>query len=350
MSLNRSISSNSSMDSSIDSAMGFVSIKKLCLVEDLTNSAIKRGQEYITFPDPNYKPEFELLSQLSDILKTNPNVVYEKRDGWTLLHSAALHRPPEFCQLLIDANPNLVRTLNNDGELPVHVACLHVNVKTAKQLFELYPESINIPNRVGQSPLQAFCSYSYGPDQELFPGTLTFRMGGCPNIELAKLLLQLDQKGISKPSKDKCLPLHYASEIRSLAVTKLIFDEYPEAINIRNYEQYTPLDCARYKRGGHIADVIVAFLERQIRWESRAREDRTPDSKGNLPIHRVLKSEYTLVGTIKDSIEYVEAIRSLLEVNPVDILKCLLSKSNNTSNDDVEQSMLTHLSRLFMGP
>ena len=386
-------------------------------------------------------PEAELLSGLTDVLKTNPNVVYERSDsdGSTLLHSAAYFQSPEFCQLLINANPNLVRIRDDDGDLPVHKACIYPNVKTAIHLFNLYPESINnSTNSQGHCPLHAFC-YSYFNNDDIKA-----------IAELAQFLLQHDQGWVSKPSQDEigrfdgCLPLHKATVMQSLAATKLVFDAYPEAIHIRNDDGETPLD---YVRDCDKPDK-VAFLERQIRWERRARKDRTPDSKGNLPIHRVLKSEYTLVGTIKlmlaaypesvsmansqgciplhiacqagnldavkyimsidhdslktidarenlpihlaciwgrcnvipcileqstygvtmqnsdkltpiellllesecdrDSIEYVEAIRSLLEVNPVDILECLMSKSKNTS-DDVEQSMLT-LSRLATAP
>ena len=43
-------------------------------------------------------------------------------DGQTLLHiAAAFGRSPEFCQLLIDLNPSLMKARDNDGLLPLHL-------------------------------------------------------------------------------------------------------------------------------------------------------------------------------------------------------------------------------------
>eukprot|EP00956_Cyclotella_meneghiniana_P010328 scaffold14277_cov69-Cyclotella_meneghiniana.AAC.2 len=240
-------------------------------------------------------PEAELLSGFSNFLKEVPNVVYEKaKDNSTLLHSAAYFQSPELCQLLIEANPNLVRIVNNVGDLPFHVACRSVNVETAKYLFHLYPESINIPNGVGEFPLHAFCQLRGFFKNDDIQAT----------IELVQFLLRHDRGGVSKPSqydRGGWIPLHYACDYSPwwlrLVVTKRVFDAYPEAICIRNDDGETPLD---YARNHNIADV-VAFLERQIRWERRAREDRTPDSKGNLPIHRrqygVCGSNSVLIGS-----------------------------------------------------
>eukprot|EP00956_Cyclotella_meneghiniana_P037459 scaffold139217_cov25-Cyclotella_meneghiniana.AAC.1 len=80
--------------------------------------------------------ESELVSQLEAILKINPDVVHKRDEiGWTLLHHAAECRSPDFCKLLVDINPDLVKSVThrglNRGQLPFHHACSRGNVETA---------------------------------------------------------------------------------------------------------------------------------------------------------------------------------------------------------------------------
>ena len=85
--------------------------------------------------------ESELVSQLRVILKTNPDVVHERGEGeqgavgYTLLHHAALRRSPEFCQMLLSLDEDLVRTADTDGSLPFYLACEYSNTNTAKYLY-----------------------------------------------------------------------------------------------------------------------------------------------------------------------------------------------------------------------
>ena len=83
-------------------------------------------------------PESELISQLQAILQDNPDVVYEKNEsGRTLLHRAAMcGRSPEFCQVLVSLNEDIVKTADNYGSLPIHDACAYANTNTAKYLFK----------------------------------------------------------------------------------------------------------------------------------------------------------------------------------------------------------------------
>lgn len=106
--------------------------------------------------------ESELVSKLEAILKTNPIVVHEDDgyDGRTLLHHAAFDRSPEFCKLLVDMNPDLLKFFSNDERhLSFHLACVAGNVEAAKYLYHIYPESINIPNADGSYPLHRLMSF-----------------------------------------------------------------------------------------------------------------------------------------------------------------------------------------------
>eukprot|EP00956_Cyclotella_meneghiniana_P036561 scaffold127428_cov25-Cyclotella_meneghiniana.AAC.1 len=97
------------------------------------------------------RPESDLLSELETILNANPDIVHKRDErGHTLLHFAASHRSPVFCQLILKANPQLVNTPHIDnGRLPFHFSCYQANIKTAKYLYHMHPESINTPDNSG---------------------------------------------------------------------------------------------------------------------------------------------------------------------------------------------------------
>jgi ankyrin repeat protein len=80
---------------------------------------------------------------------------------------------------------------------------------------------------------------------------------------------------------------------------KLVHDPYPEAIHVLNGFGKTPLDIAelsnwaRRNPNTEVADFIHSQLECQ------APEIVQPDSKGQLPIHRVFRSSEVSLGAIK---------------------------------------------------
>jgi len=212
----------------------------------------------------------------------------EDHRGSTLLHKAVGRRSPEFCKLLIEMSPNLARAVDNSGGLPFHLACSGKNFETAKYLYDIYPNSINIPNDRGDYPLHTFMS--------------TIRNNETENaIKTVKFLLQYDVGAVSRSNTDGDLPLHIACRWFALDIVKLVFDAYPEAIHVsdngdRFYHPMTPLEIARIRNPRTDAS---RFFQLQIDLERQAREDRTPDNHGRLPIHRAVRNRDTAVGAIK---------------------------------------------------
>ena len=204
--------------------------------------------------------------------------------GRTLLHYAAQRgRSPEFCQQLIDANPDLVKTADNNGKLPFHLACSQKNIQTAKFLYQKYPESINIPANNGHYPLHTLLLVSHRDRLE-------------DTLEMLQFLLEHDQGALSSIIRDidgVTTALHIACQdpSESLEIVKLVFDAYPRAIYIEDDIGDSPIDVAPHE--------TIEFLEHQLDLESQARQDRTPDSNGELPIHRALYNRDTSVGGIK---------------------------------------------------
>eukprot|EP00956_Cyclotella_meneghiniana_P023869 scaffold47168_cov25-Cyclotella_meneghiniana.AAC.3 len=267
-------------------------------------------------PNDNKLTESKLLLQMSAILQSNPNVVQEKHDGEyrfgsTLLHYAACGRSPEFCQLLIDMNPDLVKTADHYGVLPFHVACYKSNVRTAKFLYEKYPESVNVPTDDGLYlyPLHMLLGDSWGRSED--------------TVELLKFLLKHDQGAVFVQIRDvtgQTTSLHLACKFQSFEAVKLVFDAYPEAIHIEDGNGNFPIDLAR--------DEMIEFLQSQIELESQAREDRTVDSNGELPIHRALRNRDASFGGIKIMIKANPASINIANTQGQTLLHIAIQSSN----------------------
>eukprot|EP00956_Cyclotella_meneghiniana_P022782 scaffold43448_cov51-Cyclotella_meneghiniana.AAC.4 len=238
----------------------------------------------------------------------HPEIVHrETINDHSLLHDAAECRSPEYCKLFLDIDPNLVKSVSSKGRLPFHHACSKGNVETAKYLYHIYPESINIQEegRMGRPrfyPLQSLIiGMVMGRNRFIRESRRNRRVVHSHprneerDVELARFLLRYDQGAVSSRSWDVVngglTTLHFACSLEIAALVKLVFDAYPEAIHIRDSRGETPLE----KAGTNMR----SFFEHQINLEQQAREDTTPDSNGQLPIHRAVQDGDTSVGAIK---------------------------------------------------
>eukprot|EP00956_Cyclotella_meneghiniana_P028571 scaffold66902_cov23-Cyclotella_meneghiniana.AAC.2 len=232
-------------------------------------------------------PDNEALRRAKALLRMHPNVVEETDDrGLTLLHYAAGSRGPKFCKLLIKMKPDLVRTADIDGELPVHTSCsLNFNGETTKYSLYSYPESINIADSEGRSPLHYF-----------FRNLTSARVGtniSEQDLDVLRLLFHNDRGAVSKPTNTSGdLPLHLACMEFSLILAKSVYNSYPEAILMQNNYRDFPLDIARRWNQPE----LVSCLEIQLGYVLQAREGRR---SGQLSIHRALQSANILTGTLK---------------------------------------------------
>ena len=227
--------------------------------------------------------ESELLEKLDAILQECPEVAHERDEyDYTLLHFAAMHRPLEFCNKLIELNFNAIKSQSDSGMLPFHFACRCNNVDNARYLFELYPESINVINSDHRYPIHLL--FHYGCD--------------CTDpdlLELAKFLLQHDEGAVKKRDIYGDLPLHRSIRTYGVDIVKLVYNSFPEAIYMKDNDGDTPLRLARDVSG----DELVSFFEFQLEFVRQATEVVVPDDTGRLPLHRAILRRDVPVGTIK---------------------------------------------------
>ena len=226
--------------------------------------------------------EYELVKKLTRIFELVPGALREPNEnGWTPLHVAIDDRRSfDFCKVLIDNNPDLVKTPRNGNFLPIHdaIGVDADNNELIKFLIEVYPESVNIPDVHGWYPVQR---YIFVKDCRL---------------DVLQLLLKCDQKVLYTPNHQSDLLLHYAVERQhdSGEIALEVFNAYPQAIYSENIIGFTPLDMARHRHAR-----ILDFLEHQSRLVTQARQTTAPDENGWLPIHRTLLSRNASLGAIK---------------------------------------------------
>ena len=241
----------------------------------------------------------EILRFLLDIDPTLPQV----RDTIKIpIHYAVMAKSTEFCKVLIDSFPESVEVeaLFN-ALLPIHEACRYGNrvdtVDTIQYLLEIYPESINVPDNEGLTPMH--------------------KAAWNGKAETIELLLKHDPDVASKMTDNvddnsyEQLPFHIAiraaehstaigiisndSKFKSIQV---LYDAYPEAINIHDEDWETPIDIARGTRNQE----VVNFLQTQLVYAQQAQDTTalsTPDEEGYLPLHRALLQGDASLGSIK---------------------------------------------------
>ena len=217
-------------------------------------------------------------------------------------------------KLMMKANPASISVVNSSGQTPLHIACQHLrllrgdcpdrSVEIAKFLLELHPANVNVPDMTGMFPIHALLRIDYYKYDDDFRWSVE---------KLTELLIENDKAALSKRDNDGNLPLHLACERPSFHVVKLLFDAYPQAIYVENERKETPLAVAKGVRFPddtgmilpgeeeleEMEEVLISFLESQLKLHRRAKKVTTPNEKGQLPIHQALQKDDTSLGAIK---------------------------------------------------
>jgi len=225
-----------------------------------------------------------------DILRFILNIdqtVTRERDveGYLPTHWAVVGMSTEFCKVLISAYPESLRA-SDSGSLPIHFACRNNHfvcqsnkIGTVQYMLQLDPNLTNVWNEYGYLPIHLAS------------------MNG--TVETIELLLKHDPDLAKEKiaNRDRKLPLHLACGCELEAV-QVLFDTYPEAINIRDGDGETSLNLARREERNRVAN----FLQTQLVYAQQAHDDTamtTPNEEGYLPLHRALLQGDASLGSIK---------------------------------------------------
>ena len=239
------------------------------------------------------------LKILKLLVKSCPDSVrHTTRRGNLPIFLAVGHlKSPKFCRILIDAYPGSERMAHNgDGAIPFHMACLYNNVAAAKFFHKVYPDSINVASTNGFYPIHW--------------AIVAMRSGNSAAIEMVQFLLDCDPNVALQENRSGKVPFamvcnydyenlqtltHNGSESissRALKVLRILYDAYPEAIEINDVTSNI----------GSFCQEIQTFVNEQLTYAQEAKDPllmSTLDENGRLPLHKVLQSNDPTLGSIK---------------------------------------------------
>ena len=248
---------------------------------------------------------------LQFMVDADPGLVREMGDDELLpIHHAIYGKSTSFCQVLIDIYPESLRVGTRSGMLPIHIACCENDradaVDTIQYMLELHLESVDV-----------ICGRGLAPIHLAAQGE---------RADIVELILKYDPDAASKASRHQNnpnLPLQWACAYNyadHVEVVEVLFDAYPQAIDIPNGERKTPLDLAWEAAGRFGGDPnkskLVNFLLTQQAYARQAQdiEAKTAIDKDDWLILCCALKDNASLGSIK---LFVMALRSVGHTDPL---------------------------------
>ena len=250
----------------------------------------------------------------------------------------------ELVKFLLDNDPGAVSTLDYEGQLPLHIATVCSNIDAiVKLVFDTYPEAIHTIDNRGHTPLyyaryfarrfnrteiaitfleqqmelEFHAHYDRTPDNN---GQLPIHRAlhnGDASVGGIKLMLAANQASIASADNQGHTPLHIACQAGNLDAAKYLMEIELNQDSLQATDTRGNLPLHLACRGGN-CEVVSCILEQSTYGVS------LQNSNKHTPIELLLfESECD-----RDSMDYVEAVRYLFQVNPVDTLKCLVKKAD----------------------
>ena len=279
------------------------------------------------------------------------------RRGGTPLHSACdfPNVTFEIIQLLISASPASVRTVTDDGSMPLHQLCMNsklddaTGLKILKLLIEKYPEAVRHANNRGRLPIHIAAFFTKSLEFcrvliEAYPGSERITDGNdalllhhaCSRGSLATVeyVYRLLEDAIVHVDDTGLYPIHYAiyNPTAGVEIVQFLLDCDPNLIQYKRKPLFHWACTAGYNyNDSHIeagiqiikilfdahpfaiehnriaADIqqchqqVQAFVNGELVNARQANDHHlmiTTDENGQLPLHRALQNNVRL-GSIK---------------------------------------------------
>jgi ankyrin repeat protein len=223
------------------------------------------------------------LEIVSLLVNDNPDAVRSPNHfGMRPVHYAS-GKSLEITKLLISRYPESVKCADYDGRLPLHGACRHGPLEVVQFLFSLYPESIRHQTFGGDLPLHKAMEIS--------------------RLDVIIFLIENYPESIQKKDVKGNLPLHRVCESFSsrIPVIRLLFERFPEAIHTKNDKGRFPLHCAC--RSSSMSLEAVRFLISQLPYAAKVQ-----DEDGLLPLHLVCQTRFSSEEEVEEELKYLNEI------------------------------------------
>ena len=227
----------------------------------------------------------------------------------------------EILKLLIEKCTEAVRHVDNDGDLPLHVACVSMSPEFCRELIVAYPGSERITNSIGVLPLHYACVYGTVAVVEyvykLYPDAINhetteghfpihFAIDGTKHrdnpaaaVDVVKFLLDCDPNVKLQKFRGRLSHLHYACQIN---FNDSIIEAGIQVINLLYDTLPEAIDANEMAFNIHVFHhQVQTFINSQLVYSHQARNHRlmtTPNEQGQLPLHIALQNNVRL-GSIK---------------------------------------------------
>ena len=188
------------------------------------------------------------------LLNCDPGQKFKQFHGQPLLHYACGRKYNEsnveagiqIIKILLDANPDSIRSENDDGWMPLHALC-NINfeknetaaIQILKLLIEKYPEAVRHPCSNGDLPIH-FAAETQSPD-------------------FCRLLIEAYPGSEKTTDADGALPFHFACGKNTVATVEYLYRQYPGAIDHATTDGFYPIHYA-------IEDVLCITAVETVRF------------------------------------------------------------------------------------
>jgi ankyrin repeat protein len=170
------------------------------------------------------------LDTIRSLVRRCPEVVKTKDvDGWLPLHFTCSNNARlEVVQYLVEQWPEAVKKTTVNGSLPIHLLCSNnAPLEVIQYLVEQWPEAV-MTTKDGWLPLHYAC------DNVCFYKA---------PLKVIQFLVEQWPEAVKKTTVNGSLPLHYAcSKKAPLEVMQYLVEQWPEAVKKINTSGLTPLN------------------------------------------------------------------------------------------------------------
>ena len=197
-------------------------------------------------------------------------------DGFNPLHSACVSTSPEFCQVLIDADPFSVRCINNMFWMPLHSLCNSIEVDESntieilKLLIEIYPEAVRREDNRGNLPIHIAASM-------------------LRSFEFCQLLIEAAPDSVRHDNDVRDIPLHVLcannemDDAAAIQILKLMIEKYPDAVWCRDNDGNLPIHLACLSKSPAFCKALIDAAPDSVRRENTA---------GSTPLHSLCNNKH----------------------------------------------------------
>eukprot|EP00956_Cyclotella_meneghiniana_P032622 scaffold90390_cov50-Cyclotella_meneghiniana.AAC.3 len=289
---------------------------------------------------------YPLQSLIYGMMMARSRFIRESRRNRNVSRSDARNeeRYVELARFLVQYDQGAVSSRSWDvgGGVTLHFVCSLRIEALVKLLFDAYPEAIHVRDRDGRTPLdranrnvRSYFEHQINLEQQAREDTTPDNNGQLPihravqdgetSVGAIKLMAAANPASMGVTDNQGQTLLHLACQRGNLDFFEYIVGIDQDSLKVQDLSGNLPLHHA-CMRGN--CDIIPLIIEQSTYGVT------LQNSNEQIPIQLLLFES----DCDRDSMEYVEAVRCLFQVNPVDILKCLTGKDkSDTDNDGVEQ-------------